>query len=189
MFFVVRNIADYLPLHGFFEADVSERLEACEVVVGFHGEHPNLQEQAVVVFDGTNDTTVKFRTGNGEGDIQETLVYIPEELSTSRVNSYGIELNVDGATLSINNVNRAIHRTHLPSPYTPLVFSARSRPLQPTSSDAVFTITNMHWVNRDTLSDSELQIEFDHPPEVREPPKPPPKVEQDATTWDRLFDE
>lgn len=110
---------DYLPYTLQMYGRISQRIANQTAKIGFADNLANPNKQAMVVFDGTVNTTVKFRTGwsSAAADIQETTVTLPAGATTANDQQYLISLSPNIATLAINEVVVAQHKLHIPGPY------------------------------------------------------------------------
>jgi hypothetical protein len=111
---------DYLPYSLEVNAALSQRIANQEITFGFKdiiGPSPNIS--ALVVFNGTDNTKIKFRTRStiNASDLEETEVTLPKNYTTTTFNQYGIELTNKSAALIFNGDMLAIHKKHIPGPY------------------------------------------------------------------------
>jgi hypothetical protein len=104
---------DYPPYLVGCKASVSQRIVNQESYIGMIGP----DHGAMIVFDGTDNTKVKFRTSYTATDIEESLVSLPGALVTSTELYYKIEVGSNRATLSVNNSIIAVHELHIPGAY------------------------------------------------------------------------
>ena len=110
---------DYPPYASTWLVRITQRIANQIAVFGFQDVPGNPGAEAVVVIDGTTNTTVKFRTSfsSAAAEIQETVVTLPAGANTTASNRYEIDLAPDSAALVINGVVVANHFNHLPAPY------------------------------------------------------------------------
>jgi hypothetical protein len=109
---------DYSPIVIGFKARITQRIANQEAHVGLaDGDIGVVQNQALVVFDGTSNTTVKLRTSFSASDVEETTVTLPSGAVTSTSLFYQLEVTPNLVTLFISNVKVAEHRLHIPGPY------------------------------------------------------------------------
>jgi hypothetical protein len=125
---LINRAGDYLPYTLQFYGKITQRIANQTSTFGFADNAVSPTKQALVVFDGTNNTTVKFRTGWGGGatEIQETVVTIPAGGNTSADQTYNISLSSNQATLAINGLVVARHTLHIPGPYDIMDIHART---------------------------------------------------------------
>jgi hypothetical protein len=123
----ITNQGDYLPFNLQFAASISQRIANQTALVGFRDSLTSPTKQAVVVFDGTTSSTVKFITASSSAaaDTQTSTVSIPTTAalptaSSANENTYQIDLVGQQASLSINGILVATHTLHLPGPYDSL---------------------------------------------------------------------
>lgn len=112
---------DYLPFSISFSARITQRIANQESHVGLSdGNIGSMQNQCLMVFDGTDNTKVKFRTSFSSVDVQETLVTLPNGAVSTSSLLYQIDLDMNRAVLFISGVKSAEHQLHLPGPYSPM---------------------------------------------------------------------
>ncbi len=116
----ISRTGDYLPFSLTAYVSISQRIANQRACVGFEDVVGAASQAAEVVFDGTDNTKVKFRTSNGSAaaDTEETVVSMPLGVNTSQSVRYDINVAADQATLTINGIPAATHNIHLPGPYT-----------------------------------------------------------------------
>lgn len=122
----VLHQSDYLPFNLLFKANISQRIANQTSVIGMQDNPTTPTKQAVIVFDGTTSTTLKFRTASSSAaaDIQETVVTLPSSGVTSAYHTYEIDLTGNQAALTIDGIVSAIHSDHIPGPYDVLAMVA-----------------------------------------------------------------
>jgi uncharacterized membrane protein len=135
----IQTKGDYLPYSIFFRASISQRIANQTTVIGFQDSTSSPQKQAVIVFDGTSNSTLKFRTSSSSAaaDTQETTVTLATNATTAQYQDYQIDLSASQATLSINGTIAATHSYHLPGPYDNLSIVAS------VTNSAVVTATTL----------------------------------------------
>lgn len=115
------NDGDYLPIALTVSASLSQRIANQETIIGFVDNTTTPAQQAVMVFDGTDNTKVKLRTGTSTAaaDIQETTVSLANSATTAT--SQVLQLIVQADSVSLlhtgSNIILATHRLHIPYPY------------------------------------------------------------------------
>lgn len=122
----IERQGDYLPFNLQFNASITQRIANQTSTIGFSDSFTAPTKQAVVVFDGTTNTTVKFITSSSSAasDIQTTTVTLPGGVTTASAQTYQIDLIGSQACLLINGVLCATHTLHLPGPYDVLKVAA-----------------------------------------------------------------
>lgn len=120
---------DYLPFNIAGSIQLSQRIANQETVFGFRDSYTTPTIQAVFVFDGTTNTSVKCRVSSSSAasDTNEVTVSLPTG-NTASYHGYKIDLTATAAVFSIDGTIVANLVTHLPGPYDNL--------------DLVFTIKN-----------------------------------------------
>lgn len=149
----IQNNGDYLPYIFECSCAITQRIANQTTILGFSDNPSSPSKQAVVQFDGTSNTTVKFVTASSSAaaDIQTSTVTLPAGATTASQNVYEIDLTADGAILLINGAVMATHINHLPGPYDVLTVSAAM------TNSAVVTATTLNidwilWNNLDRLN-------------------------------------
>lgn len=115
----IERQGDYLPFNLQFSANISQRIANQTAFIGFRDNSITPNRQAVVVFDGTVNTTIKFITSSSSAaaDTQTTVITLPGGVNTASAQTYQIDLVGQQACLLINGVLVATHSLHLPGPY------------------------------------------------------------------------
>jgi hypothetical protein len=113
----ITHSGDYLPYTLNTRSRITQRVANQTGIIGF--QNTTTGKQAIVVFDGTSNTTLKFRTSSSSAaaDIQETSITLSTGLDTSQTIAYQIDLSSNVAVLSINGNAAATHSNHIPGPY------------------------------------------------------------------------
>lgn len=124
--FISRSFDAATLFAAFNGLSVSQRIANQTISVGFFDNVASPAQQIAIIFDGTVNTTLKFRTSftATATDIQETTVTLPFGLTTnlSTIN-YNILWDGQQATLLIDGVVVASHQFHLAEPFTTLIAS------------------------------------------------------------------
>lgn len=109
---------DYLPYTVGFKARITQRIANQEAHIGLaDGDIATMQNQALVVFDGTTNTTIKLRTSSSSSDVETTTITLPDSAVSSTSLYYQLEVTVNRVILFINDVKVAEHKLHIPGPY------------------------------------------------------------------------
>lgn len=135
----ILHLGDYPPYTLNFRARITQRIANQTGTIGFQDNATTPTKQAVVIFDGTTSTSVKFRTSYSAvaAEIQETVVLLTTGLDTSQTLQYQIDLSSNTAVLSINGSIVATHSNHIPGPYDDMNIVGRI------SNAAVVTTTTL----------------------------------------------
>jgi hypothetical protein len=122
----IERQGDYLPFNLQFSASITQRIANQTATIGFLDNFTSPTKQAVIVFDGTTNTTIKFVTASSAvaADIQTTTVTLPGGVTTASAQTYQIDLIGQQACLLINGILSATHTLHLPGPYDVLKLTA-----------------------------------------------------------------
>jgi hypothetical protein len=121
----VSRLFDFQPLFAQFNTlAITQRLSTQTTFAGFFDNVASPTQQVAIIFDGTVNTTLKFRTSFSASETQETTITLPFGLTTnlSTIN-YTITFDGDAATLVIDGVVVASHSVHLPDKYTKLILA------------------------------------------------------------------
>lgn len=117
---------DYLPYSIRFNlSSISQRIANQTITIGLVDQWPNPNSGVYVQFTGVSASTVTFssRSSSGAGDTQTTTV-TRSTINTATAADFQIDVSNGQATLLINNIVVATHKTHLPDPYQILSFVA-----------------------------------------------------------------
>lgn len=156
----VQREGDYLPFTMLATLSVSQRIANQQTIIGFQDTPHAPEEQAVFVFDGTDNTKVKCRSSWASDSIQETTVSIPSSGLSSSYQVYEIDQQADRVRFRINGIEVALHATHLPGPYTPMQQVAYIENTGTPGSATTLSIDAIYFQNRDVLSlDEAVSIE------------------------------
>jgi hypothetical protein len=120
---------DYPPYTLTFKARITQRITNQTTYVGFADDLTTASPgtRAVVVFDGVDNTQIKFRTASSSNasDVEETLITLPNGLLTSTSTRYEIGITSTAVLLIINGSTMARHMDHIPGPYDVLDIGVR----------------------------------------------------------------
>ena len=112
---------DYLPYVIGFKARVTQRIANQIITMGLgDSEYDTAENQAMLVFDGTTNTTVKLRTSSSAADVEITTATLPDGLVSSTSAYYQLEVTGSKVTLFCNDVKLIEHKLHIPGPYAPM---------------------------------------------------------------------
>lgn len=119
---------DYQPITFRANVSLSQRIANQSFFVGFRDSVSSPTQAVGVIFDGTTNTTVKFRCQNGTAgsEITERTVTLPFALTSASVLSYKVDVTPRLATLAINGVVLAKITEHLVGQYTNMSFVMES---------------------------------------------------------------
>lgn len=106
---------DYCPLTLYGDLKIPVRQNNQEIIFGLTNNSLNPTTQAVIVFNGTSETSLIFRTGTS-GNIQETTVLL-SGFKTSSFLDYEINVLPNKCTLVVEGKIRATHTDSIPLPY------------------------------------------------------------------------
>ncbi len=152
----IQNTGDYLPYVFECQCAITQRIANNSTILGFSDNPLSSARQALVKFDGTDNTKVKFITSSSPAaaDTETTTVTLPNGATTDQQNVYEIDLSSDAAVLIINGIvdkTNGIHSKHIPGPYDVLTICAAM------VNAAVVTATTLNidwilWNNLDRLN-------------------------------------
>jgi hypothetical protein len=148
---IYRN-GDYQPFTMNIVCRVSQRVANQKSVIGFQDEPFNPQEQAVFVFDGTDNTKVKCITSFADDSVQETLATYPGSLTSTVDVVYEIQAAADRCRFLINGTQIAEHRTHVYRPYTSMYQVAYIQNIGTVGSQTILYVDSVYFQNKDVLS-------------------------------------
>jgi hypothetical protein len=143
---------DFAPMLLTWVVSVSQRIANQEIAVGFVDDPSSStpQHYAEVVFDGTDNTKIKFRSA-WAGDEESTTLTLPTGLDTSQSLRYKIELTAEHCALLVNGVLCAKHETHVPDMYIDLALRAQAKNTATAASTTSLVIDSAFWVNTDRV--------------------------------------
>lgn len=150
---IVREV-DYLPLIYSLGASISQRIVNQVTTFGFESADPIYPGQrAVVVLDGTANTSIKFVTSSSAAaaDTQTSTITLPGGMTTASVQQFSISLAARVATLTVNGIIVARHTDHLPYPYTVVSVVERLANTGVTASTTTLTTGEVHLSNQDAV--------------------------------------
>jgi hypothetical protein len=113
----IYRFGDYCPIIGFWKLSISQRIVDQELFLGLRDDVDSPSMYCDVIFDGVDDTKIKFRSAWG-GDEELTEVALPVGLVTSQSLKYKIDVSPDYCGLLINNLLVAKHDSHIPGMYS-----------------------------------------------------------------------
>jgi hypothetical protein len=123
-YLAIYRSADYLPIVVSANICITDRRTNQLVAWGFTDTLSTPVSQALVIFDGYNSTSIKFRTSTDSSYILETTVILPDGATTDGYLDYRIAIRPEVATLRVGGKIVAQHTIHIPSPYTELYAGA-----------------------------------------------------------------
>jgi len=112
-----RRLGDYLPFVLEFKGSISQRIANQIGHVGFSDSETSPDSEALIIFDGTDDSLVTLRTSFSGDDVEDTQVKMPAGATTDEDNIYRLEVLAGAVHLFINSVRVARHTLHIPGPY------------------------------------------------------------------------
>lgn len=111
---------DYEPYVIMAKLRASQRIANQELIFGMMDDKANPQNQAVVVFSGTDNTQVRLRTSFSSLDLEETVKTLPGGATSATGALYRLEVTDKQVILWVNNNVLIRHETHIPGPYAPM---------------------------------------------------------------------
>jgi hypothetical protein len=117
---ILQRDVDYQPITGQIRLSVSQRIANQQLCVGFADSADT--QRACVTFDGTVNTTAKFKTwySTAAVDQQETTFTLPLGLTTATPLTYQVVVSTFAVCLIIEGVEVARHTLHIPGMYQEL---------------------------------------------------------------------
>lgn len=121
----ISRALDFVNLYAAFNGlTITQRIANQSGFAGVFDNVSSPTQQAAIIFDGTTNTTFKFRTSfsSAATDIQETTVTLPLAL-TSAGSAINYVIMVDGqnATLTVDGIVVASHAVHMEEPFTSMI--------------------------------------------------------------------
>jgi hypothetical protein len=113
---------DYGPLVCNFYAQISQRITGQEILLGLI-DSASISQQAQIVFDGTDNTKLKLRTGNSGSvsDIETSAsTTMPLAATTAAYHWYRLEFTSDSVSVYVDGVFCVQNKVHIPNFYAPL---------------------------------------------------------------------
>ena len=148
---------DYLPYTLFFRLSLSQRIGNQTAIIGFQDDYLTTNLQAVFVFDGTSNTSVKCRSScsTAAADIQETTVSIPSG-NTSTLHRFSVFPTQSGVKFYIDGSLVAEHTDHIPGAYDSMSIVATVK------NTAVVTATtvSLDWISWSNVDQLEVTNGF-----------------------------
>jgi hypothetical protein len=135
-----------------FKARITQRIANQESHLGLaDGVWGAIENQALVVFDGTTNTTVKLRTSSSSADVETTTVTLPDGAVSSTGLYYQLEVTSSKVTLFINDVKVAEHKLHIPDPYAAMDCVSRIKNTDTAGSTTTLAFDTFFMVNFDRV--------------------------------------
>lgn len=150
----LRRDGDYLPMISTWRASISQRIANQSAHFGFRDDCDNPHMYCDVIFDGTDDTTVKFRSA-WDQDEQLSTVTLPPGLMTNQTLRYKLDVSTDYCSLLINGVLVARHDNHVPDMYSEMALCAGVLN-EGATSNTDLSIDSIFWSNQDQLQISSI---------------------------------
>lgn len=143
---------DYPPYTFKVLAKVSQRITDQQILLGFaDGDYGSEEKQALIVFDGTDDTKVKLRTSFAGTDVEETEVTIPYSGTSDTYAEMRLEVYPARVILWVNDVKLATHTQHIPGPYDSMDMRCAIKNTNAGVSDTTLTLDYLFFSNYDRL--------------------------------------
>lgn len=147
------RIGDYPPYVVGFRAKIDQRvanqIAHLGMTDGFGGVD---RKQALIIFDGTDATKVKLRTGADTGSVEETTATLPFGGVTSTYHQYMMEIVLQYVVLWVDGVKVAENRLHVPGPYDTMNFHTCIRNVGVPISSTTLTLDSSWFNNINELS-------------------------------------
>lgn len=151
----IKKFADYGPMFSILRGKQTQRLNGQKSIFGFRDDIDNPNAQAIVCFEGNDNTKIKFITStvsssNDENTEISTLT-LPASLTTEFDLTYKINVTPDYCSLSINDVFLCKHAVHIPGPYSEMELVAKIENLTTSSSDTHLMFDSIYFSNQNQL--------------------------------------
>jgi hypothetical protein len=142
---------DYGPFLITVKAAVSQRIANQEISFGFIDDPTNINNQALVVFTGTDNTQVTLRTSFSNTDIETTTATIPGGAVSSTQLYYQLEVLDNRISLWIGDVKVIEHRLHLPGPYAEMMLRLVAQNTGTAASTTTLAVDVVYFNNFDRV--------------------------------------
>lgn len=141
--------ADYPPEISTWRVSVSQRVADQTAFIGFRDDYQNPSMYCDVVFTGTDNTLITFRSA-WNGDEEISTKPLPVGLNTSQSLRYKIDVSVDYCALLVNGVLVAKHDNHIPDMYAFLYLCAGIEN-SASVTEGTLDIDTIYWSNQDQV--------------------------------------
>jgi hypothetical protein len=150
---------DYGPIAIYKKFSISQRVANQVTTLGLVDSPTTFGVQALFVFDGAANTTVKARTGTGAAASaqQETTITLPGGITTATDQVYSVRVYSDKVVYYVNDVQVAVHRYHLPGPYITLYAVLDSANSAAIGLDTTLSLDDVHIENLDRVDVTAVQ--------------------------------
>jgi hypothetical protein len=108
---------DYLPYSLGFRLRLSQRIANQTTILGLSDDPTTPNNQALLILDGTTNTSVKCRSSSSSVSIEETTVTLPGGATTATAANWQIEVLPNRVVFYYNDIRIAEHKTHIPGSY------------------------------------------------------------------------
>lgn len=144
---VIYRDGDYAPQIEAWRASISQRIANQTSFLGFRDDVNSPSMYCDIIFDGTDNTSIKFRSA-WNSDEQLTTITLPSGLDTTQILNYKIDLAVDYCSLLINGVLVAKHEEHIPDMYATMYLCCGIEN-STTVTNTTLTVDTFYWLNLD----------------------------------------
>jgi predicted aspartyl protease len=124
---VLSREGDYLPFILTATLNISQRVANQEIVIGFLDDPYTPEQQAAIVFKGTDTTKVYVRTSftSDSSDIEEKVFTLPDGDTTNSQHIYQLDVTPTTVSISVNDHILGANTIHLPAPYQTMYVVAK----------------------------------------------------------------
>jgi hypothetical protein len=151
----IKRFADYGPMFAIFRGRQTQRLEGQKTVFGFMDDPDAPEAQAMVQFDGIDQTSLKFVTSTvssvDDENTETSTITLPASLQTNIDLTYEINVTPDYCSLSVNDVFLTKHTTHIPGPYSEMEIVAAIKNETTASNSTKLLFDSIYFSNQNQL--------------------------------------
>ena len=147
---------DWPPFIASFVAKVSQRIANQIISLGFSNSPDTPINRVSIIFDGTDNTKLKFSTQCSDSEVEETTCIMPFGLTTSSFIQYQLEVCAGYCALCVEGTILAKHETHIPLCYTSLKpgMFIMNTGVPTSSTDLIVDVIHFENNNQVQISDS-----------------------------------
>jgi hypothetical protein len=151
----IEKFADYGPMFAIFRGKQNQRLDGQVSKFGFRDNIDFPDAQAIVCFEGADNSKIKFITSTVSSSNDENTeisdLTLPASLATSLDLTYKINVTPDYCSLSVNDVFLCKHSVHIPGPYCEMNLFANLINVTTASSDTHLAFDSIYFSNQNQL--------------------------------------
>lgn len=151
----IKRFADYGPMFTILRGKQNQRLDGQKSFFGFMDDVESPNAQAIVCFEGTDNTKIKFITSTisslANENTEISTITLPASLTTELDLTYKINVTTDYCSLTVNDVFLCKHAVHIPGPYSEMDLVAGIKNITTSSSDTHLMFDSIYFSNQNQL--------------------------------------